>query len=464
MLIESYSQCNYNYEENDIEVYFEYNNSVIFDIEKKDSDSLCKKLSVITKGEVEQYSNVLEINRYSRGDNLVIQGIITFFTGYPLTVYNNSNSLNATTPIEYKKQETHLKIDGVDYSKDLIILLEKLKQEPGLVITLLDRWRKAIYLKKESNDSNLYYDEATLNFFHIFELLGESVGEELKNKLETNIESMLYQYFNSYYFTEEETKKTVKENKKAVTRLLIGDFLNLSIKVKYFLEKYRLLDDNVAFFIDNIVKIRNKIAHGRFAYQKIFLWPLSPFFNLAKDSYENIEFLSLLSVEMISKYIGVSHWEEEWNEIKSFLMPPNHIMEDFLKNKLMIEDFSYDMLILGNKYNITWRTLFNYYVKENKKKIRQEMEIVTKSAFLNSLIDEENASDFFNISIIFADSEDSDIRQKAIENIKTIISNSWYEWGNLKNISTYLDYYSVKIVWYKKFLLNKEYLECKNIE
>lgn len=56
-------------------------------------------------------------------------------------------------------------MEGVDYTSDLEILLKKLDKEPELTISLLDRWRKAIYLKAESCDADLYYDEATLSFF-----------------------------------------------------------------------------------------------------------------------------------------------------------------------------------------------------------------------------------------------------------------------------------------------------------
>lgn len=462
MLKKSYSQCNYNCEENNIEVYFEYNNSVIFDTVREARDDFndykCKELSVITRCELEQNSNLLEINRYSRIDNLIIQGIITFFTGSSLTVYHSTAKVNSITPIEYEKQDIHLKINGVDYSKDLIIILERLKQEPKLIITLLDRWRKAIYLKEESCDADLYHDEATLSFFHILELFGESIATELKNKLKTNIENMLYDYFNSYYFEEEKKKVMVRQNKKSINSLLIGNHLNLSIKIKFFLEKYKLLDDNVAFFIDNIIKVRNEIAHGRRTYQEVFLWPLPPFFSMSKNSYENVKFLSFLSAEMISKYIGISCWEKEWNEVKYFLMPPNHIISDFLEKKLVIDNFNYNMLVLGNKYNITWRTLFNYYVKKPEKKTREYMEVATKVAFINTLIDENNAPDVFNMSIIFTDSDDLDIKQKAIENVKTIISNNWYGWSNFKDAYIYLDYYSVKVAWYEDFLLNQKYL------
>lgn len=468
MSIIAYSQHNYNCKANNIEVYFEYNNSVVFDTEKETiaSDGRntfeCKELSVITKCELEQYSGPLETHRYSRGDNLVIQGIITFFTGIPLTVYHSNESSGGITPIEFERQEIHLRIDDVDYTSELMTMLDRLNKEPELIITLLDRWRKAIYLKEESCDADLYYDEATLNFFHIFELFGDIVNNELKAKLENNIERMLYQHFKSYYFTEAQTKQMVEQNRKSVNNLLIGDYLNLAIKVKYFLEKNGLLDDNVAFFIDNMIKVRNAIAHGRITYQKKFMWPLSPFFNLSKDSYENIEFLYFLSAEMISKYIGISCWEKEWNEAKEFLMPPNHIISAFLENSLEIENFNYGMLVQGNKYNITWRTLFNYYVKNPKKAIRECMEVTTKDSFMNTQTNEDNAPDIFNISIIFADSEDSNIKQKAIENVKTIISNRWYGWSNFKDAYTYLDFYSVTVVWYKEFLLNKGYLEYVN--
>ena len=39
----------------------------------------------------------------------------------------------------------------------------------------------------------------------------------------------------------------VEQNRKPVNSLLVGDFLNLAAKIKYFLEKYELLDDDVAF-------------------------------------------------------------------------------------------------------------------------------------------------------------------------------------------------------------------------
>lgn len=457
-----YGEHDYNCELDSINVYFEYNNSVVFTTSKKTMVhnglelKSCKELKIVSSCEIEQYQGPAEVNRYFREDNLVIQGIISFFTGVPLTVYHSNGGSGGVTPIEYKKQKTHLIIEKVDYTDDLLILLKRLKEEPELIITLLDRWRKAIYLKDQSSDADLFYDEATLSFFHILELFGEKVNNELKIKLEANLEKMLYEHFKNYYFSDMQIKQMVNQNKKAVNSILIGDYLTLSIKVKYFLEKYKMLDDNVSFFIDSMIKIRNAIAHGRITYKKEFMWPLSPFFNQAKDSYENIEFLIFLTAEMISQYIGIKCWNKEWNETKNYLMPPEHTILSFLDGDIKISN-DIQELVKGNRYNITWRTLFNYYIKNHKKEIRERIENATSEEFLKLVINQENAPDMYNISLVFADSEKDEIRNKAIDNIKLIIKNNWMPWSNVKDANTYLEFYSVDAKWYKSFLNDGEY-------
>ena len=339
-----YGQHFYDCESDSIDTYFEYGNSVVFSTDEKTiaydgiESISCSKLTVISECMVEQYQGPSEVYRYFRGENLVIQGVISFFTGLPLTVYHSNIGSGGIVPITYKKQKTHLSIEGIDYTSDLEILLRKLADEPELIITLLDRWRKAIFLKFESSDADLYYDEATLSFFHILELFGDTVNKELKTKLEKNIEKMMQHHFANYYFNDIQIKQMVDQNKKAVNSLLIGDFLSLSVKVKYFLEKYELLDDNISCFIDNMIKVRNAIAHGRITYQKVFMWPLPPFFSLAKDSYENIEFLLFLTAVMISRYIGIKCWKKEWAETKNYLMPPQQIIKSFLEVEIYFED------------------------------------------------------------------------------------------------------------------------------
>lgn len=79
-----------------------------------------------------------------------------------------------------------------------------------------------------------------------------------------------------------------------------------------------------------------------------------------------------------------------------------------------------------------------------------------KTCFIDTNLDEEKAADLFNISILFADSADQEIRIKAIENIYTIIDKRWYGWSNYRDVYSYLDFYNVKIDWYKKYLFGEE--------
>lgn len=131
----------------------------------------------------------------------------------------------------------------------------------------------------------------------------------------------------------------IEQNKKSVNSILIGDKLSLSVRIKYFLQKYELLDDNVSYFVDSMIKVRNAIAHGRITYHNKFIWPLSPFFILAKDSYENIEFLFFMTAIMISKYVGINCWQEEWEEAKVFLLTPKYVLDNYIDNKISFDDF-----------------------------------------------------------------------------------------------------------------------------
>lgn len=450
-----------------IDVYFKFNNTVVFNTENAKitksclASKKCREIVMITECSVEQYNGPAEIFRNCRGQILTIQGILSFFTGFPLTVYNNCKTSAGLNPFKYDQKDTCLIIDNVDFTSELIKMLERIEEEPKLIVTLLDRWRKAIFLRSESCDADLYYDEATLNFFHIFELFGECYAKELKDKLEKNIENMLEKHFKSFYLTETQVKQMANQNKKSINSILIGDQLNLSVKIKYFLEKYKMLDDNVSFFVDNIIKIRNAIAHGRITYQDKFIWPLPPFFNLAKDSYENIEFLFFITANMISKYIGINVWEKEWEEAKKNILPSKEIVESFINNKLTIENFNGSMLFDGNKYNITWRTLFYHYIKNPNKVFLENMEAKLKKYFQELHINEENAPDIFNISLLLADSEDIIIKGKAADNIKVIIKKNWYGWSDFKDAYSYLDFYHVKIKWYKDFLDSKGYLHLR---
>lgn len=454
----SYSIYHYIYKGPVINLYFRLNNSTVYSKENKDCNNWTQEIVVIIEYDIAKHESITELNRYCRRDLLIIQGIITFFTGIPLTVYNSPMSENTSMPIEIECElvNEHLSIEEQDFTIDLEIMLKHIERDSGLIVTLLDRWRKALYLKCESEDADLFFDEAILTFFHIFETLGESCTKELKANLEKNIDTKLEEYFQIIFFNEEKAQQEVNQNKKAFYKMLVEGYLNLSVKIKYFLNKYNMLDENVSDFVDNMIKTRNKIAHGRIIRKQKFIWPLSPFLSFSFDAYNDVENLVYMTAEMISKYIGIQRWEADWKIVKDNLLPAKEFIKQFFDNKLKINNFNSQMLFDGNEYNITWNTIFIHYVKNPSIDFLNKIEEKLKTYFIDTNLDEEKAADLFNISILFADSADQEIRMKAIENIYTIIDKRWYGWSNYRDVYSYLDFYNVKIDWYKKYLFGEE--------
>lgn len=112
---------------------------------------------------------------------------MSYFTGILFTVYQLTQSEQA-----FVDEKTKLPVEGTRrvflfkgnyYSNDLNVLLEQLekRESKSLVITLLNRWRKALYMENES-EVNTFHDEAILTHFHTFELLVGYYYEDLKKE------------------------------------------------------------------------------------------------------------------------------------------------------------------------------------------------------------------------------------------------------------------------------------------
>ena len=441
-----YEILSYNFE-----CYFEYCNSVV---QTQNISEQKVRMEIITECELPDFYGAMETARFCRKNILIIQGIITFFTGFAITVYECSQIDVGLKTYKYEKKDICLKVDGVDYTEDLKKLLKKLEKNPRMVISLLDRWRKALYLESMDGETDLFHDEIALNLFQIVELLANSLGKEFKKGLLKKTENLLENYYRDCYNTEMQEKEIARNVKKSIESILLKDSYTLAKKLKYFLECHNLLDQDVSDFVDDVIKIRNSVAHGREINQKNFMWPLPPFFNLIKDSYEVVAILKALAAEMMGQYIGTNRWSGEWQTIRQLLPLSKITMEKFFNNNISGEIINRVSLIEGNKYNITWDSLFDFYVKNPKSKILEKIEKDLKIEFLDTVLDEENADSLFNISIILADSSDEDINLKAVANVKEIISKGLYGWANFKDVLGYLEFHSVQVKWYKEFLEN----------
>ncbi|MGP0576867.1 hypothetical protein ACTP13_07600 [Paenibacillus peoriae] len=417
-----FSQITYAYEFTSIEIFFKYKNMTFFStdnltniyINNGASEAREFKLACITS--IEEHEGPSEINRYNRASILTVLGVVSFFVGIPLTVYHKTEGRD--TIIEgnsiYNKP-LKLVIDNEDYTQQLKSVLEKLESDEEVVVSLLDRWRKANYLVNESVDANLYHDEAILSYFHIIELICEIYSKGLRVDLEENIRDYVEDFYKkNFFFNENQLESQVNSVKKVFTEVLIGRDLALSHKIKFVLNKFNMLNPFVEYFIDSVIKMRNAIAHGRFTYQEKLSWPLPPFFFMSNESFEILGSLNFLTARLISCYLGIECWKKEWEEVDKDLMPPDKLLKRFLTNATEFPELNCISINEPNQYHITWGTIFKHYVSNPKKFKIEKIDMSLKSLFINSSVNESTAGDLFNISVILSDSKDEEIQNTAI--------------------------------------------------
>lgn len=455
-----FSQITYAYEFTNIEIFFKYKNMTFFSTDNLTSvytgtgASQAREFQLNCITSIEMHEGINESNRYNRASILTVLGIVSFFVGIPLTVYQKIKGEDTIIPNNLINEEPlKLTIENEDYTEQLKSVLEKLESDEEIVVSLLDRWRKANYLVNESVDANLYHDEAILNYFHIIELICEIYSKDLRIDLEENIKGYVEEFYKKhFFFNENQLESQVNSVKKVFTEVLIGRDLALSHKIKFVLTKFNMLNPFVEYFIDSVIKTRNAIAHGRFTYQEKLSWPLPPFFFMSNESFEILDSLNFLTARLISCYLGIEYWKKEWEEVDKDLMPPDKLLEKFLINVSEFPELNCVSINEPNQYHITWRSIFKHYVSNPKKFKIEKIETALKSFFMDCTVNESSAGDLFNISVILSDSKDEEIQNTAIKNIDLIIQNRWYLWSNKRDIYSYLEKMNVPPIWYLSYL------------
>lgn len=454
-----YLDKNYVYDiDRDLEIYFRYGNSIVFSTGENlaNAEAEGENIRIVSYVDIEDFYSVSEANRYCRSEVLAIQGIITFFTGVPFVEYSISKQQNCLEAICIDEKDICMIIGENDYSSDLERLLDKISSDEKCVISLLDRWRKACYLYSESVDANLYHDEAILDYFHIIELLAETSKDSLKIQMENSIKELLKNfYIDNLAYTDKQIDIKIDTQKVVINKLLVEPEMSIAQKSKCFLKKYELFDDITSNFIDALIATRNAIAHGRKGYEKIVTWPVPPFFCLSHESYEFLQPLCIFTAKLISSYLGLNCWNDQWEVEKMNLLPIKELVNEFLKKPTEYFDITVESLCEGNKFNITWEALFSYYIKEPKKFSIQRIGSAMKDYYLKTKVDKTTGYALFDISVILCDSDDYDISIKAMDNVKMIIENQWYICSNYKDIYGYLEYMNLTPTWYREFLLKK---------
>lgn len=410
-------ECEFNFE--DVKVYTT-NKEIVFK-------------SFIGSNEITNYQ---EIIAKCRPKIIAIFDIISFLIGDSITIYDidhQSYSVNSNEDEEETKSNKFYFKD-VDLSSQLRTILSKIKNDKNTTLTLLDKWNKANYLLNVDDSHVLFLDETIINCFNVFELLADTTKKEYERYIDEQSKKLLFEFYkNVGNIDNNKINDKVNQKNRLIKEILVGEFLNLSDKFKYFLQKYSLLDENLSYFVDRIIKIRNSIAHGRIVSNlSVMEYPLTPFYNIVKPEANLVNPIILLTGVLISKYIGIDIWEKEWEEIKEILEPNPDRVKEVIEGKLAID------INEKNRYNLTWYSVFLYYLS-CKDKQKESIELWFKGEIKKRNFETLDFINLYEISVILITTEDHELYKILSKIIFKIIDENLSSWSSYRNIFLYLE-------------------------
>lgn len=403
---------------------------------------------------IDSIDSPMEIKRYTRPDLLVIEGILSYFTGYLFTIYELNKSetqmvANGDNPSKNIKS-TVLLSEESDHSNDLTILLDKLKGKSfkTLIITLLDRWRKALYMVGES-EVNTYHDEAILTHFHILELLVGYYYDDFKQEANEEIKRFLTVFASETLNQSGNIKEnTINSKLKILKDVLISDEASITSKINYFLKRHSILDECTYSLVNKIVKIRNSIAHGRMSYKEKLIWPLPPFFNISSVESQMIIYqIQILTARAIAVHLGLDSWKEEWELMHSNLPPSDEVLLNFIKNSYEHKQITGSDLMDGTYKNITVESLVDYYIDNKNKCNLNELEQALAKTLMEVPINEGNSEMLFLASVLLSDSQNEKLSNVSRRNVELVHKYGWYGYSNIKDVVRYFDFYDIEVEW-----------------
>ena len=310
--------------------------------------------------ELKEYESIFSGGSiFSRPRYLSLLGIISFLIDEPFDVFTLDIHSSRVLPEGIEglnlQNGNKLLIDTIDLTDFLNELIDKLRgaqnHEKNLIFSLLDRWRKGRHMEKDSENSFLYVDEATLSYFHVLELLGDIYAKQLTKKSEDLIKKFS-DTFNSdiLSFTGQALENENSAKSKLISNILSKD-ISVAAKISFLLKNLNLYNNQTAFWIKNLIEARNSVAHGRRVHYDKAVFPLQPFFPLIRDSLYPLEFLRILTAKIISSHIGTSLFDEKWNEIAKYLIQDDLQTKNFLntENFVAVDDLSEEgsKIVLG---------------------------------------------------------------------------------------------------------------------
>lgn len=420
--------------------------------EKKDSPHL----AIVIQNQLELFESVTDGMAYSRPRLLIAFGVLSYFTQQIFTPFETypSSSFVGEFDKECKNKFTYEETDLIE-EYNLFKTKVNSHKDKEFIYSLLDRWRKGLYMETESEDNMIYDDETLLSYFHILELLTTKYEDKQKKELKSKIKDFSKSTFeDSFLFEGHHLKQEINAKSKIIEGLLLPE-LSVSSKIFYMFKEQGILTYRLKSFITNFVKDRNSVAHGRQVYQDRVIFPVPPFFPLIKNRDYPEEFYRILTGKAISNFIGINLYSQEWDEISQVIIPTFDELRLFQTEK-KFEKLTNQDFCEGKENDIT-PFVVSHYLISKKLKVKEALKILTP--FINNYNETENETimSIWAIIIILDILEAGELREKCIEIIKVAEKNNWHpNYFKMRDVMYNLEYFGFEVKGLKDLIRRKE--------
>lgn len=405
--------------------------------------------------ELEEYGSLNEGSAKIRPQLLVIHGILSFLTNNIFISFQSfaSSHFMVSRHIVATAGKNKLTSEGVNCDSDLNKIITEIElansEKKILIYTLFERWRKALYLEIESDESFIHLDESVLAYVHILEVLADEFKENFKKKIAAERKLIVTEILECANISDKKSYKKISGLINKVNDLKV----TLKSKILQMLSDLNLANPKSKEIVIRFIEHRNAIAHGRKdIYQDKVVYPLKPFFSLIKDIDENPESIKVLSAKTISNYLGLSAWEEEWDFLMLTEFTPLHIVKDFI-NYQTYATISNKEFINGKIEGIMPFTIAYYYLKGKVSFL--ELEQTLKDIFITSKVNKETCKVLFNASVSLSDSSTQEVAEKARQIIQKVDTNNWGYYSNIRDILKDYEYHGLKLKWFGEWLVRR---------
>jgi hypothetical protein len=421
-------------------------------------------LAIHIESPLDKVDGTFELPLYSRPRFLILLSLLAYLTDYPFSVYSMRSSFMGVIgrhnldPDEIAVE--HFIVDGRDKSGDLRRLLSRIsggtREDRTFIFSLLDRWRKALYLQTES-EALLYDDEALLAYFHTLELLADTYKDKLTSDVESAIHSFLEQTLPDTFKLRERRLRQEEQEKFKIIRTLLLSVENLSVttKICYLIDQLGLLNDKSQSLVEQLVKARNAVAHGRQVYREEMIWPVPPFFPLDIDSAEHLSGIKVLSARAIARHLGLEAWDKEWKHVVKQLHPSHDVIISFIE-KSEYKDIPSSSFLSGRRRGVRPSSIVETYL--SRKIDYKKMELALWTLLETVAVEERNVDELLLAAVLLADSKDQHLADRCRSIIEEIRARDLIDRIILEEVLRYLEYRKFRPEWLRRWIESREHM------